>query len=28
MFYLELLDKHFDEIEKSYGDYQHILNNF
>ena len=28
MFYLEILDKHFDNIEKSYGDYQHILNNF
>lgn len=28
MFYLELLDKHYDEIEKSYGDYKQILNNF
>jgi hypothetical protein len=28
MFYLEILDKHFDKIERSYGDYQHILNNF
>lgn len=28
MFYLEILDKYYDEIERSYGDYQHILNNF
>jgi hypothetical protein len=28
MFYLEILDKYFDEIERTYGDYQHILNNF
>ena len=28
MFYLENLDKHFDHMERSYGDYQHILNNF
>jgi hypothetical protein len=28
MFYLEILDKHFDNIKRSYGDYQHILNNF
>jgi len=28
MFYLEILDKYYNEIERSYGDYQHILNNF
>ena len=28
MFYLEILDKFYDDIERSYGDYQHILNNF
>jgi hypothetical protein len=28
MFYLEILDKHYDKINRSYGDYQHILNNF
>jgi len=28
MYYLEILDKYYDEIERSYGDYQHILNNF
>jgi hypothetical protein len=28
MFYLEILDKHYDNIHRSYGDYQHILNNF
>jgi hypothetical protein len=28
MFYQEILDKYYNEIEKSYGDYQHILNNF
>jgi tetratricopeptide (TPR) repeat protein len=28
MFYPEILDKHYNEIERSYGDYQHILNNF
>jgi len=28
MFYLEILDKYYDEIERSYGDYHHILNNF
>lgn len=28
MFYSEILDKYYNEIERSYGDYQHILNNF
>jgi hypothetical protein len=28
MFYLEILDKYYNDIERSYGDYQHILNNF
>lgn len=28
MFYLEILDKYYDQIERSYGDYKHILNNF
>ncbi|MEI6882551.1 MAG: WlaTC/HtrL family glycosyltransferase [Bacteroidota bacterium] len=28
MFYLEILDKYYDSIERSYGDYQDILNNF
>ena len=28
MFYMEILDKYYDSIERSYGDYQHILNNF
>jgi hypothetical protein len=28
MFYLEILDKYYDKIHRSYGDYQHILNNF
>jgi len=28
MFYLEILEKHYDDIERSYGDYNHILNNF
>ena len=28
MFYLEILDKYYDDIERSYVDYQHILNNF
>jgi hypothetical protein len=28
MFYLEILDKYYDNIHRSYGDYQHILNNF
>jgi tetratricopeptide (TPR) repeat protein len=28
MFYLEILDEYYNEIERSYGDYQHILNNF
>jgi hypothetical protein len=28
MFYLEILDEFYDDIERSYGDYQHILNNF
>jgi hypothetical protein len=28
MFYLEVLDKYYDNIKRSYGDYQHILNNF
>ena len=28
MFYLEILDKHSDKINKSYGDYNDILNNF
>ena len=28
MFYLEILDKYYDEIERAYGDYHHILNNF
>lgn len=28
MMFLEILDKYYDNIERSYGDYQHILNNF
>jgi hypothetical protein len=28
MFFLEVLDEFYDDIERSYGDYQHILNNF
>jgi hypothetical protein len=28
MFYLPILDKYYDNIERSYGDYNHILNNF
>jgi len=28
MYYLEILDKYYDDIQRSYGDYQHILNNF
>jgi len=28
MFYLEILEKYYDCIEPSYGDYRHILNNF
>lgn len=28
MFYIEILDKYYDNIKRSYGDYQHILNNF
>jgi hypothetical protein len=28
MFFLEILDKYYDNIERSYGDYNHILNNF
>lgn len=28
MFYLEILDKYYDDIHRSYGDYNHILNNF
>lgn len=28
MYYLEILDKYYDHIQRSYGDYQHILNNF
>jgi hypothetical protein len=28
MFYLDILDKYYDDIKRSYGDYQHILNNF
>jgi len=28
MFYLEILDKYYDNIKRSYGDYKHILNNF
>lgn len=28
MFYLEILDEFYDEIERSYGDYGNILNNF
>ena len=28
MFYLEVLDEFRDDIERAYGDYQHILNNF
>jgi len=28
MFFLEVLDEFYDEIERSYGDYCHILNNF
>jgi tetratricopeptide (TPR) repeat protein len=28
MYFLEILDKYYDVIERSYGDYQHILNNF
>jgi tetratricopeptide (TPR) repeat protein len=28
MFYLEILDTYYDKLERSYGDYNHILNNF
>jgi hypothetical protein len=28
MFFLEVLDEFYDSIERSYGDYHHILNNF
>ena len=28
MYYLEILDKYYNDIERSYGDYRHILNNF
>lgn len=28
MFYLEVLDEYYNDIERSYGDYCHILNNF
>ena len=28
MFYLEILDKYYNDIERSYGDYRHILNNY
>lgn len=28
MFFLEILDEFYDDIERSYGDYGHILNNF
>ena len=28
MFYLEILDKYYDDIHRSYGDYSDILNNF
>jgi hypothetical protein len=28
MFFLEVLDEFYDSIDKSYGDYHHILNNF
>ena len=28
MFYLEILDEFYDDIERSYGDYHNILNNF
>lgn len=28
MYYLPILDKYYDQIERSYGDYKHILNNF
>jgi hypothetical protein len=28
MFYLDILDKYYDNIHRSYGDYNHILNNF
>lgn len=28
MFYIEILDKYYDNIKRSYGDYKHILNNF
>lgn len=28
MFYLEILDKYYNDIEKSYGDYKDIINNF
>ena len=28
MCYLEILDEYYDDIERSYGDYYHILNNF
>jgi len=28
MFYLEVLDEFYDDIERGYGDYQHILHNF
>jgi hypothetical protein len=28
MFFLEIIDEFYDEIERGYGDYRHILNNF
>ena len=28
MFYLEILDKYYDDINRSYGDYKEIINNF
>jgi hypothetical protein len=28
MFYLRVLDTHYDKLKRSYGDYSHILNNF
>ena len=28
MFYLEILDKYYDDINRSYGDYKDIINNF
>lgn len=28
MFYIGIIDKYYDNIKRSYGDYQHILNNF